>query len=53
MKGVLVLLVLSAAAAGIVGCGSPPCSACGGDATTSDSTPAACAGTTFMITLDG
>ena len=27
--------------------------ACGGDATTSEDTPASCAGTTFMITLEG
>ena len=31
-----------------------PCGcACGGLATTSESTPAACAGTTFITTLDG
>ncbi len=41
------------AAARIVGCGRPPNAACGGDATTSDSTPAACAGTTFITTDDG
>ena len=43
----------SRAAARIVGCGSPPKSAWGGLATTSDSTPAAWAGTTFITTLDG
>src|SRR5258708_8042381 len=43
----------SAAAARIVGCGSPPKPACGGEQTTSDSTPAACAGTTFITTVDG
>src|SRR6478672_8537570 len=43
----------SAAAARIVGCGRPPCSACGGETTTKDSTPATCAGTTFITTDDG
>src|ERR1700728_1000459 len=48
----------SRAAARIVGCGRPlnrselPV-ACGGLATTSEPTPAACAGTTFITTLDG
>ena len=43
----------SAQAARIVGCGSPSNSACGGEARAIDSTPASCAGTTFMITEDG
>src|SRR5687768_13789279 len=43
----------SAAAARTAGCGRPPNSACGGEHTTSDSTPAICAGTTFMTTVDG
>src|SRR5215213_3020777 len=43
----------SAAAASTAGCGSPPCPACGGEASASDSTPATCAGTTFITTLDG
>src|SRR3954470_13989149 len=43
----------SAHAASTVGCGRPPDSFCGGEHTTSDSTPAVCAGTTFMTTLDG
>src|SRR5436190_17719681 len=43
----------SAHAASTVGCGRPLCSFCGGEHTTSDSTPAVCAGTTFMMTLDG
>jgi hypothetical protein len=43
----------SAAAASTVGWGSPPCSACGGEASTIDPTPAAWAGTTFITTLDG
>jgi hypothetical protein len=43
----------SAAAARTVGCGRPPCSACGGDTSTSEATPASCAGTTFMTTLEG
>ncbi|SLH99996.1 Uncharacterised protein [Mycobacteroides abscessus subsp. abscessus] len=37
----------------MVGCGSPPKFACGGEATTSEPTPAVCAGTTFITTLDG
>ena len=37
----------------MVGCGQPPNWACGGDATTSEDTPASCAGTTFIITLEG
>ena len=36
----------------IEGCGSPPYSACGGELTATDLTPATCAGTTFMITLE-
>lgn len=43
----------SAAAARMVGCGRPPCSACGGLVITSESTPAVWAGTTFMTTLEG
>ena len=47
----------SAAAARIVGCGrplkGPAFPACGGLAITSESTPAVCAGTTFITTLDG
>lgn len=43
----------SAQAARIVGCGSPPNSAWAGDASAMDSTPASCAGTTFMITEEG
>ena len=43
----------SAQAARTAGCGRPPNSCCGGDATAIDSTPAACAGTTFMTTEDG
>ncbi len=42
-----------AQAARIVGCGSPPNSACAGEASAIDSTPASCAGTTFMTTDDG
>src|SRR5262245_14580574 len=42
----------SAQTASTVGCGKPPYSFCGGDATASDSTPATWAGTTFMTTLD-
>src|SRR6476620_10531078 len=38
--------------ANTVGCGSPPYSFCGGEATARDGTPATCAGTTFMTTLD-
>ncbi|SKV59356.1 Uncharacterised protein [Mycobacteroides abscessus subsp. abscessus] len=41
------------AAAKMVGCGRPPNCAWGGDAMTSDPTPAVCAGTTFITTLDG
>jgi len=37
----------------MVGCGRPPNAACGGLAITSESTPAVCAGTTFITTLDG
>ena len=40
----------SAQAARIVGCGSPPNSFCGGEASTICSTPATCAGTTFITT---
>src|ERR1700722_7079849 len=51
----------SRAAAKIVGCGRPSNRAsyrpwdwaCGGLATASEPTPAACAGTTFITTLDG
>ena len=42
-----------AQAASTDGCGWPPNSFCGGDATAICSTPAACAGTTFMTTEDG
>ncbi len=42
----------SAHSARMLGCGSPPKSFCGGLATAIDATPAACAGTTFMMTLD-
>src|SRR5919107_3993348 len=42
----------SAQAARIVGCGTPPLSAWGEDVSAIDSTPATCAGTTFMTTLD-
>ena len=34
------------------GCGSPPNSRCGGEASAIEGTPATCAGTTFMITLE-
>ena len=43
----------SAHAARIVGCGSPPNSFCGGDASAMDSTPASWAGTTFITTEEG
>src|SRR6476620_10233970 len=43
----------SRAAARMVGCGSPSKAACGGLAMTRESTPAVCAGTTFITTLDG
>ncbi len=43
----------SAQAARTAGCGRPPNSRCGGDATAIDSTPAAWAGTTFITTDDG
>ena len=43
----------SAQAARIVGCGCPPNSFCAGENTAIDSTPATCAGTTFMTTLEG
>src|SRR5947209_17966321 len=43
----------SAQAARIVGCGRPPNSFCAGEKTAIDATPATCAGTTFMTTLDG
>ncbi len=43
----------SAHAARIVGCGRPPNSACGGEATASEATPASWAGTTFITTEDG
>ena len=36
----------------IVGSGSPPCARCGGLARAIEPTPATCAGTTFMTTLD-
>src|SRR6478735_12627772 len=42
----------SAQAARIVGCGRPLNSACGGEASAIDRTPATCAGTTFISTLD-
>src|SRR3954451_15476194 len=42
----------SAHAASTPGSGIPPWSRCGGEATAIDSTPAICAGTTFMTTLD-
>src|ERR671921_2362042 len=42
----------SAHAARIVGCGSPPFSFCGEDVSAIEPTPATCAGTTFMTTLD-
>jgi hypothetical protein len=41
-----------AAQARMLGCGNPPNSRCGGDATAIDATPASWAGTRFMITLD-
>ena len=34
----------------MLGCGSPPNARCGGEAMASEATPAAWAGTTFMIT---
>src|ERR1043165_5351005 len=40
-------------AARIVGCGSPPWSACGGEETAREADPASWAGTTFMTTLEG
>src|SRR4051794_16161011 len=40
-------------AARTAGCGSPSLSACGGEATASELTPAASAGTTFITTLLG
>src|SRR5689334_18963064 len=40
----------SSQTASTVGCGSPPNSFCGGEATASEGTPATCAGTTFMTT---
>ena len=40
----------SAQAARIVGCGRPPNSFCGGEASTISCTPATCAGTTFITT---
>ena len=43
----------SAQVASTTGSGRPPWSFCGGDATASDPTPAACAATTFMTTDDG
>lgn len=43
----------SAQAARIVGCGRPPNSFWGGEASAIEPTPASCAGTTFMITEDG
>ncbi len=43
----------SAQAARMVGCGRPSNSACGGEASAMDSTPASWAGTTFMTTEDG
>src|SRR3954449_11142653 len=42
----------SAHAANTPGSGIPPWSRCGGEATAIDSTPAICAGTTFMTTRD-
>ena len=43
----------SAQAASTAGCGSPPCSRPGGDATAISPTPATCAGITFITTEDG
>src|SRR5882757_11332022 len=40
-------------AARIAGCGNPANSFCGGEHTAIELTPATCAGTTFMTTLDG
>lgn len=37
----------------MVGCGRPANPACGGEQTTSEPTPAICAGTTFITTVDG
>lgn len=37
----------------MVGCGRPPKSFCGGEATAMPSTPASWAGTTFMTTDEG
>src|SRR3954449_2061400 len=42
----------NAHAARTPGSGRPPWSRCGGEATAIDSTPAICAGTTFITTLD-
>lgn len=42
-----------AQAARMVGCGMPPNSACAGEASAIEPTPASCAGTTFMTTDDG
>ena len=36
----------------MLGCGSPPYSRCGGEASAIEATPATWAGTTFMITLE-
>ena len=36
----------------MLGCGRPPNSFCGGEATAMDGTPATWAGTTFMMTLE-
>ncbi len=36
----------------MLGCGSPPNSRCGGEASAIEVTPATWAGTTFMITLE-
>ena len=36
----------------MVGCGSPPLSACGEDVSAIDPTPATWAGTTFITTLE-
>ena len=51
--GVDLLMPRSAATPATVGCTRPSKAACGGEASAIDRTPATCAGTTFMTTLDG